>query len=64
MRPKLEEMTLREKIGQTGMPSPTHLREGVLECGDIVVRVVSISIYLQQISNKKASPMGRLFSLP
>lgn len=23
MRPKLEEMTLREKIGQTGMPSPT-----------------------------------------
>ena len=33
MRPKLEEMTLRERIGQTGMPSPTHSRDGVLECG-------------------------------
>ncbi len=33
MRPKLEEMTLRERIGQTGMPSPTNSRDGVLECG-------------------------------
>lgn len=33
MRPKLEEMTLREKIGQTGMPSPNDLREGVIACG-------------------------------
>ena len=33
MRPKLEEMTLREKIGQTGMPSPTHLMDGIAECG-------------------------------
>lgn len=34
MRPKLSEMTLREKIGQTGMPSPAALRNGLLECGD------------------------------
>lgn len=34
MRPKLSDMTLREKIGQTGMPSPNALRKGLLECGD------------------------------
>ena len=33
MRPKLEEMTLREKIGQTGMPSPTAAQRGASECG-------------------------------
>jgi len=33
MRPKLEEMTLREKIGQTGMPSPAAVRAAMPECG-------------------------------
>ena len=33
MRPNLEEMTLREKLGQTGMPSPSELKIGVTECG-------------------------------
>jgi len=33
MRPKLEEMTLREKIGQTGMPSNSELRLSLEECG-------------------------------
>ena len=33
MRPKLAEMTLREKLGQTGQPSSAVLREGIAECG-------------------------------
>ena len=33
MRPKLEEMTLREKLGQTGQPSTAVVREGIEECG-------------------------------
>ena len=33
MRPKLEEMTLREKLGQTGQPSAAVVREGLNECG-------------------------------
>ena len=32
-RPKLEEMTLREKLGQTGQPSSAVLRAGIEECG-------------------------------
>lgn len=32
-RPKLSEMTLREKIGQTGFPSPRAVSKGVLEFG-------------------------------
>lgn len=32
-RPKLDELTLREKIGQTGMPGPAQIRLGVVEYG-------------------------------
>ena len=32
-RPKLEEMTLREKLGQTGQPSAAVVRAGLEECG-------------------------------
>ncbi len=32
-RPKLSEMTLREKIGQTGMPGPNVIRQGVVKYG-------------------------------
>lgn len=32
-RPKLSEMTLREKIGQTGMPAPGEVRKGIQSCG-------------------------------
>ena len=32
-RPKLSELTLREKIGQTGMPGPAQIRAGVVEYG-------------------------------
>lgn len=33
MRPNLNEMTLREKLGQTGQPSSTAIRDGLAECG-------------------------------
>ena len=33
MRPNLKDMTLREKLGQTGLPSLTAMREGINECG-------------------------------
>lgn len=33
MRPKLEEMTLREKLGQTGQPSNSAIKDGLEECG-------------------------------
>lgn len=33
MRPKLEEMTLREKLAQTGQPSNGDIRNGIAECG-------------------------------
>lgn len=36
MRPKLEELTLREKIGQTGMPSPSNALRAIEECGSYV----------------------------
>lgn len=32
-KPTLKSMTLREKIGQTGMPSPGTVKEGVERCG-------------------------------
>lgn len=32
-RPKLSEMTLREKVGQTGMPGPAVVRAGVVKYG-------------------------------
>ena len=32
-RPKLKEMTLREKVGQTGMPGPGEVRRGVQRFG-------------------------------
>lgn len=33
MRTRLEDMTLREKLGQTGQPSPSALQDGVKRCG-------------------------------
>ncbi len=36
MRPKLEDLTLREKIGQTGMPSPSNAKRAIEECGSYV----------------------------
>jgi len=32
-RPKLNEMTIREKVGQTGMPGPGEVRKGIQRCG-------------------------------
>jgi len=32
-RPALESMTLRQKIGQTGMPAPNAVAAGVRRCG-------------------------------
>lgn len=34
MKPKLEDLTLREKIAQTGMVAPSELIKGAQECGD------------------------------
>lgn len=33
MRPRLENMTLREKIAQTGMVAPSEIHKGAAECG-------------------------------
>ena len=62
MRPKLEEMTLREKIGQTGMPSPTHLRDGVLECGSYAAYFKKYPFCGFYMSKNAIKPDGEKFS--
>lgn len=32
-RPDISKMTLRQKIGQTGMPGPNHVYRGIRDCG-------------------------------
>ncbi len=48
-RPKLSEMTLREKVGQTGMPGPGVVRNGVVKYGgyaEYLTAVPFCGIYL------------------
>ena len=62
MRPNLKEMTLREKIGQTGMPSPTHLREGVMECGSYAAYFKKYPFCGFYMSNGAIKPDGEKFT--
>lgn len=62
MRPKIEEMTLREKIGQTGMPSPTHLREGVLACGSYAAYFKKYPFCGFYMSKNDIKPNGEKFA--
>lgn len=63
-RPKLSEMTLREKVGQTGMPGPGVVRAGVQKYGgydNYLTRVPFGGIYLDtsivdKDGNKPSSP--------
>lgn len=62
MRPKLAEMTLREKIGQTGMPSPTALREGIQECGGYPEYFAKYPFCGMYMSSRAIRPDGECFS--
>ncbi len=64
MRPRLEDMTLREKIGQTGQPSPGALKSGVERLG-------SYSAYFKEnpfgsfwLSESCMKPDGTPFASP
>lgn len=62
MMPKLSEMTLREKIGQTGMPSPNAVRKGLLECGDYEKYFAKYPFCGLYLSPGAKRPDGELFT--
>ena len=64
MRPKLEEMTLREKLGQTGQPSNGALRAGVEECGSYEAYIKKYPFGSIWVNEGIKRPDGELFASP
>lgn len=64
MRPKLEEMTLREKLGQTGTPSPAALRDGAEKYGSYEEYIKKYPYGSIWISEGFKKPDGTLYESP
>ncbi len=64
MRPKLENMTLREKIGQTGMPSPSASKAGVQECGGYAAYFQKYPFCGMYLDKNAKRPDGEPFAPP
>lgn len=64
MRPKMEEMTLRERIGQTGMPSPSNTRVGVQECGGYAEYFEKYPFCGMYLDKNAKRPNGEVFESP
>lgn len=64
MKTKLSEMTLREKIGQTGMPSPAAVRKGLEACGSYEAYFAKYPFCGMYLSPGAKKPDGTLFSSP
>ncbi len=64
MRPVLSKMSLREKLGQTGMPSPSELRVGATACGSYEAYIQKYPFSGIWISEAFCKPDGTSYATP
>ena len=64
MKPELNNLSLREKLGQTGMPSPAEVRLGVNDCGSYETYIKKYPFSGIWISESFKKPDGEPFATP